>query len=158
MVSRVSSAVQVVVACDVQQARQLGITLPLFGGDGWESDKLPEIGGKAMDGTFYSTHYSPEDKSEMVQSFVKKFKARWNNEVPDAMAALGYDSALVLADAIKRSGGTDGQKLRDALAATKDFVGVTGKTTLDAARNATKPAVIIEVKDGKFVYKETVNP
>jgi branched-chain amino acid transport system substrate-binding protein len=111
-----------------------------------------------MDGTFYSTHYSPEDKAEMVQTFVKKFKARWNNEVPDAMAALGYDSALVLADAIKRAGGTDGQKLRDALAATKDFVGVTGKTTLDAKRNATKPAVIIEVKDGKFVYKETVNP
>jgi branched-chain amino acid transport system substrate-binding protein len=141
-----------------QQARQLGINLPIFGGDGWEAPELVTIGGKAMDGTFYSTHYSPEDKAEMVQTFVKKFKARWNNEVPDAMAALGYDSALVLADAIKRAGGTDGQKLRDALAATKDFVGVTGKTTLDAKRNATKPAVIIEVKDGKFVYKETVNP
>ncbi|KAF0175693.1 MAG: branched-chain amino acid transport system substrate-binding protein [Limisphaerales bacterium] len=141
-----------------QQARQLGINLPIFGGDGWEAPELVTIGGKAMDGTFYSTHYSPEDKAEMVQTFVKKFKARWNGEVPDAMAALGYDSALVLADAIKRAGGTDGQKLRDALAATKDFVGVTGKTTLDAKRNATKPAVIIEVKDGKFVYKETVNP
>ena len=141
-----------------QQARQLGINLPIFGGDGWEAPELLTIGGKAMDGTFYSTHYSPEDKAEMVQTFVKKFKARWNNEVPDAMAALGYDSALVLADAIKRAGGTDGQKLRDALAVTKDFVGVTGKTTLDAKRNATKPAVIIEVKDGKFVYKETVNP
>lgn len=141
-----------------QQARQLGINLPIFGGDGWEAPELLTIGGKAMDGTYYSTHYSPEDKAEMVATFVKKFKARWNNEVPDAMAALGYDSALVLADAIKRAGGTDGQKLRDALAATKDFVGVTGKTTLDAKRNATKPAVIIEVKDGKFVYKETVNP
>jgi len=141
-----------------QQARQLGINLPIFGGDGWEAPELLTIGGKAMDGTFYSTHYSPEDKTEMVATFVKKFKARWNNEVPDAMAALGYDSALVLADAIKRAGSTDGQKLRDALAATKDFIGVTGKTTLDAKRNATKPAVIIEVKDGKFVYKETVNP
>ncbi|MSU28526.1 MAG: ABC transporter substrate-binding protein, partial [Pedosphaera sp.] len=141
-----------------QQARQLGINLPIFGGDGWEAPELLQIGGKAMDGTFYSTHYSPEDKAEMVQAFVKKFKARWNGEVPDAMAALGYDSALVLADAIKRAGGTDGPKLRDAIAATKDFVGITGKTTLDAKRNATKPAVIIEVKDGKFVYKETVNP
>ena len=141
-----------------QQARQLGIKLPIFGGDGWEAPELLQIGGKAMDGTFYSTHYSPEDKAEMVQTFVKKFKARWNGEVPDAMAALGYDSALVLADAIKRAGGTDGPKLRDAIAATKDFVGITGKTTLDAKRNATKPAVIIEVKDGKFVYKETVNP
>lgn len=141
-----------------QQARQLGINLPIFGGDGWEAPELLTIGGKAMDGTYYSTHYSPEDKAEMVATFVNKFKARWNGEVPDAMAALGYDSALVLADAIKRAGGTDGPKLRDALAATKDFVGVTGKTTLDARRNATKPAVIIEVKDGKFVYKETVNP
>lgn len=141
-----------------QQARQLGITVPLFGGDGWEAPELLSIGGKAMDGTYYSTHYTPEDKNPLVQTFVKKFKARWSGEVPDAMAALGYDSALVLADAIKRAGGTDGQKLRDAIAATKGFVGVTGKTTLDAARNATKPAVIIEVKDGKFVYKETVNP
>ena len=142
----------------VQQARQLGINLPVFGGDGWEAPELLTIGGKAMDGTYYSTHYSPEDKAEMVRTFVKKFQARWNNEVPDAMAALGYDSALVLADAIKRAGGTDGPKLRDAIAATKEFVGVTGKTTLDAGRNATKPAVIIEVKEGKFVYKETVNP
>ena len=141
-----------------QQARQLGINLPILGGDGWEAPELLTIGGKAMDGTFYSTHYSPEDKAEMVQTFVKKFKARWNNEVPDAMAALGYDSALVLADAIKRADGTDSQKLRDALAATKEFVGVTGKTTLDAKRNATKPAVIIEVKNGKFLYKETINP
>ncbi len=141
-----------------QQARQLGLTVPIFGGDGWEAPELVTIGGKAMDGNFYSTHYSPEDKDELVQTFVKKFKARWNNEVPDAMAALGYDSALVLADAIKRAGGTESAKLRDAIAATKEFVGVTGKTTLDAKRNATKPAVIIEVKDGKFVYKETVKP
>ncbi len=75
-----------------QQARQLGINLPIFGGDGWEAPELLTIGGKAMDGTYYSTHYSPEDKAEMVATFVKKFKARWNNEVPDAMAALGYDS------------------------------------------------------------------
>ena len=141
-----------------QQARQLGITVPIFGGDGWEAPELVTIGGKAMDGNFYSTHYSPEDKDELVQTFVKNFKARWSNEVPDAMAALGYDSALVLADAIKRAGGTDSAKLRDAIATTKEFVGVTGKTTLDAKRNATKPAVIIEVKDGKFVYKETVKP
>ncbi len=142
----------------VLQARQLGITAPLFGGDGWEAPELIQIGGKAMEGTYYSTHFSPESTDPAAQKFVKAFKLRWNGEVPDAMAALGYDSALVLADAIKRAGGTDGAKVRDALAATKGFVGATGKTTLDADRNATKPAVIIKVEDGKFKYVQTVEP
>jgi branched-chain amino acid transport system substrate-binding protein len=94
-----------------------------------------------------------------VVEFVAKFKARFDGQVPDAMAALGYDSALVLADAIKRAGGTEGPKIRAALAETKDFMGVTGNTTMDAQRNcATKPAVIITVKDGKFKYVETVKP
>jgi branched-chain amino acid transport system substrate-binding protein len=139
------------------QARQLGITIPLFGGDGWEAQELIQIGGKAMEGTYYSTHYSPEVQDPAVQEFVKNFKAKFN-ETPDAMAALGYDSALVLADAIKRAGGTDGPKLRDAIAATKDFVGVTGKTTIDEHRDAKKGAVIITVKDGNFKYLKTVNP
>ena len=142
----------------VSQARRLGITVPLFGGDGWEAPELLQIGGKALEGTYYSTHYSPENTAPAVQEFVKKFKAKFNGETPDAMAALGYDSALVLADAIKRAGTTDGPKLRDALAATKDFPGVTGKTTMDAQRNASKSAVIITVKDGQFKYLETVAP
>jgi branched-chain amino acid transport system substrate-binding protein len=142
----------------VRQARELGITVPMFGGDGWEAPELLEIGGKAMEGTYYSTHYSAEDQAPKVQEFVKKFKARWNGETPDAMAALGYDSMMVLAEAIKRAGTTESQKLREAIAATRDFLGVTGKTTLDAQRNATKPAVIITVKDGKFKYVETINP
>ena len=142
----------------VRQARELGINVPMFGGDGWEAPELLEIGGKAMEGTYYSTHYSAEDQSPRVQEFVKKFKARWSGETPDAMAALGYDSAMVLADGIKRAGTTDEPKLRDAIAGTKDFEGVTGKTNLDAKRNATKPAVIITVKDGKFKYVETINP
>ena len=141
-----------------QQARQLGITVPLFGGDGWEAQDLIDLGGAAVEGTYYSTHYSSEDQSPMVQEFVRKYKAKNNGEVPDAMAALGYDSAMVLADAIKRAGTTEEPKLRDAIAATKDFVGVTGKTTLDAERNAAKGAVIITVKNGKFKYLETINP
>ncbi len=140
------------------QARQLGITAPIFGGDGWEAPELIQIGGAAMEGTFYSTHYSPEDRSPTVQEFVKKFKARFNGEVPDAMAALGYDSGMVLVDAIKRAGTTGGPKVRDALATTKDFAGVTGKTTIDAQRNATKSAVIIAVKNGQFKYIETLSP
>jgi branched-chain amino acid transport system substrate-binding protein len=142
----------------VQQARQLGINVPLFGGDGWEAPELLQIAGKALEGTYYSTHYSSENDSPVVQDFVKKFKAKFNGEVPDAMAALGYDSAMVLADAIKRAGTTDGPKLRDAIAATKNYSGVTGLTTIDADRNAPKAAVIITVKDGKFKYLETVNP
>jgi branched-chain amino acid transport system substrate-binding protein len=141
-----------------QQARQLGINVPLFGGDGWEAPELIQIGGKAMEGTYYSTHYSSEDTSPAVQEFVKKFKAKYGGEVPDAMAALGYDSTMVLAEAIKHAGTTEGPKLRDAIAATKDLAGVTGKTTLDQNRNATKGAVILTVKDGKFKYVETVNP
>jgi branched-chain amino acid transport system substrate-binding protein len=94
----------------------------------------------------------------MVQDFVKKFQARWNGETPDAMAALGYDSAIVLVDAIKRAGTTDSAKLRDTIAATKDFDCVTGKTTLDTERNPTKSAVIVTVKDGKFKYVETISP
>lgn len=139
------------------QARQLGITVPLFGGDGWEAPELIQIGGAALEGTFYSTHYSSEDRSPAVQNFVKKFKAQFN-ETPDAMAALGYDSAMVLVDAMKRAGTTEGPRVRDALAATKDYSGVTGKTTMDAQRNATKPAVIIAVTNGQFKYVQTMGP
>jgi branched-chain amino acid transport system substrate-binding protein len=142
----------------VLQARQLGITVPLFGGDGWEAPELLQIGGKSLEGCYYSTHYSPEDKAEAVQKFVKNFKAKFDGEVPDAMAALGYDSAMILADAIKRAGTTESAKLRDAIATTKDFAGVTGKTTLDANRNANKAAVVLTIRNGRFEYIETVNP
>jgi branched-chain amino acid transport system substrate-binding protein len=89
---------------------------------------------------------------------VQKFKARWNNETPDAFASLGYDAAYVLVDAIKRAGTTDGPKLRDALAATKDFAGASGVTTMDQNRNATKGATIIAIKDGKLAFHRTVAP
>ncbi len=141
-----------------KQARELGITVPLFGGDGWEAPQLIEIGGAAMEGTYYSTHYSPEDSSPAVQGFVKRFQARFNGETPDAMAALGYDSVAFLVDAIKRAGVTDPAAVRSALAATKDFTGVTGHTTIDANRNASKAAVIVTVKDGRFKFFETVAP
>ena len=92
-----------------------------------------------------------------MQEFVTKFRERFN-ETPDAMAALGYDSARVLADAIRRAGSTDPDKIRDAIAATKDFPGATGKTTIDENRNASKPAVIITVEDGQFKYLQTITP
>ena len=139
------------------QARQLGITVPLFGGDGWESSSLVPIGGKALEGCYFSTHYSPEDTSPAVQNFVKEYRAQYG-DIPDAMAALGYDSAMILADAIKRAGSVDGAKVRDALTATKDFPGVTGRITIDANRNASKPAVILTVTNGQFQYVETIKP
>jgi branched-chain amino acid transport system substrate-binding protein len=141
-----------------KQARELGLTIPLFGGDGWEAPQLLEIGGTAVEGCYYSTHYSPEDPAPLVQQFVQAFQARWGGEMPDAMAALGYDSALMLADAIKRAGSTDGARIRDALAATKGFAGVTGTTSMDADRNASKAAVIVVIKDGRFQFLESVAP
>jgi len=141
-----------------KQARELGITVPLFGGDGWEAPQLLEIGGSALEGTYYSTHYSPENTEPAVQGFVKRFQARFGGETPDAMAALGYDSAFFLADALKRAGVSDPAAVRAALAATKDFTGVTGHTTIDADRNATKAAVIVAIKDGHFKFLKTVAP
>ncbi|NBQ58198.1 MAG: ABC transporter substrate-binding protein, partial [Opitutaceae bacterium] len=142
-----------------RQARDLGINVPFFGGDGWVADQLLEIGGEALNGCYYSTHFSPENQDSVVQAFVKKFKARWGaNENPDAFAALGYDAAYVLVDAIKRAGSTEGPKLRDALAATKNFAGVTGVTNIDANRDASKPAAIIAIKNGKLEFLKTVAP
>jgi len=142
----------------VKQARELGITAPVFGGDGWEAQELIQIaGGEALKNTFYSTHFSPANSAPEAQKFVAAYKARFNGEVPDAMAALGYDSALAVIEAVKKSGSTDGAKLKAALASI-DFVGATGRTKLDAKRDATKPAVIITVENGKFKFLQTVEP
>ena len=140
-----------------KQARQLGINAPLLGGDGWDSPSLVKVAGAAMEGNFFSNHFSVEDQSPLIQEFIQRFKAK-NHEEPDAMVALGYDSAMILADAIKRAGTTEAAKLREAIAATKDYAGITGKITLDEKRNANKPAVVLTIKDGKFKYVETVTP
>jgi len=140
------------------QARQLGITVPLTGGDGWEGDDLIKIGQSAVEGCYFSTHYSPDMSTPKSLKFVADYQKRFNGKNPNAMAALGYDSVMILADAMKRAASTDGPKVRDALAATKDFDGVTGITTINAQRDADKPAVILEVLNGKFKYLETVKP
>ena len=140
-----------------KQARQLGINAPLLGGDGWDSPSLVKVAGAAMEGNFFSNHFSVEDQSPLIQDFIKRYKAK-HHEEPDAMVALGYDSAMILADAIQRAGTTEPVKLREAIAATKDFAGITGEITLDAQRNANKPAVVLTIKDGKFKYVETVAP
>jgi branched-chain amino acid transport system substrate-binding protein len=139
------------------------LNVPLFGGDGWESEDLVKIGKEAVEGNYFSTHYHPDVSSPRSKAFVESYKKRFKNtdgtpKAPDAMAALGYDSAAILAEAIRRAGTTDGQKVRDALAAIKDLDGVTGKTTINEKRDATKPAVILLVKDGQFKYVETISP
>jgi len=140
------------------QAKQLGLNVPLFGGDGWESEELVKIGGDAVEGNYFSTHYHPDVGSDVSRKFVENYRKRWNGKTPNALAACGYDSALVLGDAIKRAGSTDGQKVRDALAATKNFQAVTGVITVNESRDATKSAVILQVKGGKFNFLETVAP
>jgi branched-chain amino acid transport system substrate-binding protein len=139
------------------QARKLGIDVPLLGGDGWDSAKLGLIAGKAIDGCFYSNHYSHQDPSPRVQDFIKKYDARFH-ETPDGLAALGYDAARILCDAIGRAHSTDGAAIAAELARTKDFDGVTGKITIDKGRNAVKPAVMLEMKDGEPKYVSTIQP
>ncbi|MEQ1851917.1 MAG: ABC transporter substrate-binding protein [Chthoniobacteraceae bacterium] len=140
------------------QAKEIGLNVPLFGGDGWESDTLTKLGKEAVEGNFFSTHYAPDVASDQSKKFVADYQKRFNGKLPDAMAALGYDSAMILADAMKRAGSTEGAKVREALAATKDFPAVTGKITIDAKRDAVKSAVILKVEGGKFKFVETVNP
>jgi branched-chain amino acid transport system substrate-binding protein len=140
-----------------RQARALGITVPLLGGDGWDSPSLIEIGGPALDGSYFSNHYSVDDPSPAIQGFVTKYRERFG-ETPDALAGLGYDAAMILFDAIRRAGSTEGAAIRDALAQTQGYAGVTGTITLDAERNAVKPAVVLAVRDGALAYVETINP
>ena len=139
------------------QTKQLGIKAPLLGGDGWDAPQLWQLGGASLNGDYISNHYSVDDPSPAIQKFVADYKARFNI-LPDALAALGYDSMKVLADAIKRAGTTENQKLRDAIAQTKNFPGVTGQITIDQDRNAVKPAVVLKLQDGKFVYETTISP
>jgi branched-chain amino acid transport system substrate-binding protein len=140
------------------QARDLGMTMPLVGGDGWESPKLIEIGGKALEGCYYSNHYFYGDPSPVVRNFVQRYKDRYG-ATPDALAALGYDAMKVLGDAMKRAKKLDGPSLRDAIAATKNFAGVTGAITIGPDRNAMgKKLVIEEIRNGQLVLKATVEP
>jgi branched-chain amino acid transport system substrate-binding protein len=142
-----------------KQARQQGITVPILGGDGWDAPQLWELGGDALNNTFISNHYSIDDPSPLVQKFVADYKARYNI-VPDALAALGYDAMRVLGDALKRAGTDAEPQLRDAIAQTKNFPGVTGTITMNAERNVDKPATVLELKaqDRKYTYKEKIYP
>ncbi len=140
-----------------RQARELGLKVPMLGGDGWESEKLFELGGSAIDGSYFSNHYSTEDPTPRTQAFIKAYEAKYGSK-PDSLGALGYDAAMVAIEAIKRAGSTDGAKLKAAIAVTKDHPGVAGTISLDANRNAIKPAVVLQVKDSKAAYVTTISP
>lgn len=141
----------------VRQARELGINVPLLGGDGWDSPELTKGAEKEFMNTYFSNHFSTEDPDPAVQNFVKKYHEKYHTD-PDAMGALGYDAARILVDAFKRAGSTDPAKLRDAIASTKDFAGVTGKITINAERNAEKPITILKIVDGKYHFAQRIGP
>ncbi|HVX86286.1 MAG TPA: ABC transporter substrate-binding protein [Phycisphaerae bacterium] len=132
------------------QARKLGLNVPFIGGDGWDSDVTLKQGGDAVNGCYYTNHYAPDDPNPRVQAFVKKFQQKYDGETPDAMAVLGYDAANILFAAIQRADSTDGRDIREALAKTTNFPGVTGNITIDANRNAKKPGVVLEIDNGKL--------
>ena len=140
-----------------RQARKLGITIPFLGGDGWDSEKLTEIGGDAIEGSYYANHYSADETRPAIQGFVVKYQAKYH-KVPDGLAALGYDAALVLFDAMDRAKSLDGTELAEAIAATQHFPAVTGMITLDKNRNPVKSAVVLKIKAGKPHYEATVLP
>ncbi|HSK71156.1 MAG TPA: ABC transporter substrate-binding protein [Pyrinomonadaceae bacterium] len=142
-----------------KQARELGMNMPLLGGDGWDSPDLWKLGGDALKNSYISNHYSADNPAPEIQNFVKAYQAKFGAK-PDSLAALAYDSAKVLADSLKRAGSADPQQLRQAIANTNNFNGVTGKITVNDERNAVKPAVVLELDPSKagFNYKETIYP
>ncbi|VBB07508.1 Hypothetical protein LUCI_2757 [Lucifera butyrica] len=142
----------------VKQARDLGIMVPILGGDGWDSAKLPEIAGaQALNNTFFSNHYSPDDNSPAVKAFVADYQKEYQ-QTPDAFAALSYDATMMVIEAIKRANSTDPVKIKDQLAQTRNYAAVSGMISLNATHDAVKSAVIIEMKDGKQTFREKVNP
>jgi branched-chain amino acid transport system substrate-binding protein len=145
------------VALIVKQGRQIGLTMPFIGCDGWANQALLAIGGKAIDGCFFTNHFSPDDQAPIVKNFVAKYQEKYG-ALPDTFSALGYDAARLLSDAIQRAGSANSQALRDALAKTSEFPGVTGQISFDANRNASKPGLIVTIKEGKFEIAEKITP
>ena len=142
----------------IKQAREIGLMMPILGGDGWDSAKLPEIAGpQALNNTFFANHYSPDDNSAAIKTFVEAYKKEYN-ETPDAFAALSYDATMMVIEAMKRANSVDTVKIKDELAKTKDYVAVSGLITLNETHDAVKSAVIIEMKNGLQTFKEKINP
>ena len=138
-------------------ADRLGLKIPLLGGDGWDSPDLFKIGGDALNGSYFSDHFAPDVATEQAKRFVATFSAKYG-VAPSGLGALGYEAAEVLVDAIRRAGKDDPTAIRDAIAQTKDFEGVTGKITIDAQRNAQKSAVVLKIAGGKAKFETSIAP
>ncbi|MGE3107802.1 MAG: ABC transporter substrate-binding protein [Phycisphaerales bacterium] len=140
------------------QARKLGLTIPLIGGDGWDSEQFAEIGKDAVEGCYYSNHSAPDQPDSNIGPFIEKYKAKYEGQTPDALGGLGYDAMMVLADAMKRASSLEGKDLAKAIADTKGYKGVSGTITIDAKRNARKPIVIVRMTGGKPTWVATIDP
>jgi branched-chain amino acid transport system substrate-binding protein len=142
----------------IKQGKEMGITGIFLGGDTWEAPEFIEVGGKAVEGSYYSTHFDASAvTTKAAEKFNKDFQAKYNR-LPSAFAALGFDAFNMVIDAIKRAGSADPKAIRDALAVTKDYEGVTGIITLDLNGDAVKDAIIRKVENGEFKYMTTVHP
>jgi branched-chain amino acid transport system substrate-binding protein len=134
----------------------------MLGGDGWDSERLYEVGGPALDGSYFSNHYAPDDPNPVIQTRIKHFNENYSKAygaIPDSLAAQAYDAAGMLASAMKRAKDLTGPSIRDALATTKDYPGVTGDITMDQHRNPMKSAVVVKIAPGgKFQYVTRVQP
>jgi branched-chain amino acid transport system substrate-binding protein len=140
-----------------RQAKQLGIKAVLLGGDGWDSPKLFEIGQSAIEGSYFSNHYTTESPVPATQEFIKKYKTRFN-ETPDGLAAMGYDAAGVLIAAMEKAPDLTPSAIRDAIAQTKGFPGSTGTITLNSERNPEKEAFIVQVKGKTLKFVTKIDP
>lgn len=145
------------VALIAKQAKELGMTMPLLGGDGWSSPKLFEIAKEAINGNYFSNHYTTESKDPKTVNFVKTFKAKYNEDA-DVMAALAYDAVYLMAEAIKNSKEVTSENIRNELAKIKDFHGVTGQMSMDENRNAVKSAVVVQVQGTEYKFITSVTP
>ncbi|WFA08617.1 ABC transporter substrate-binding protein [Tissierella sp. Yu-01] len=142
----------------IKQARDLGIDAPFLGGDTWESPEFLSIGGDAVEGIVYSSHFTSEAPvTEVSETFLAEYKEEFGQDA-NAFAALGYDAYMLVIDAIERANSADSNAIRDAIAETAGFVGATGNISLDANGDAVKSAVINQVQGGKFIYLTTVEP
>jgi len=145
------------VPLQVKQARAQGLTLPIIGSDSWGSQELLTLAGKDLEGAYFSTHYAPDIATPQAKKFISEYEAKYGKK-PDDVAALTYDAAQLLFQAVSQAASTDRLKVRDALAAVKEFEGVTGKMTFKDTGDPVKSAVILQVKDGKFAYFTSVQP
>lgn len=140
-----------------KQARNVGLNVPLMGGDGWDSESLFEIAGKSLEGSYFSNHYTLEDPRPEVQNFIQVYERKYGNK-PDSQAAAGYDAAMILFEAIRRAGTMQAAGVRDALAKISGHKGVTGTISINKHRDAEKSAVVLQIKNNKFKYVETIEP